>query len=132
MASLVFSPRVRPTPFTKGVEAAGAKAFTVYNHMRLPSVFGTLEEDAEHLKTHVQVWDVSVERQVQIILKHKTEWPAFLESLCTSYGFSKKTCPIVFTSEGELIGDATAFLAWAKQKFSKDFRITNEMKKKRA
>ena len=70
--------------------------------------------------------------QVQIILKHKTEWPAFLESLCTSYGFSKKTCPIVFTSEGELIGDATAFLAWAKQKFSKDFRITNEMKKKRA
>ena len=69
---------------------------------------------------------------MEFILKHKSEWPSFLETLCTSYGFSRKSCPIVFTAEGELIGDSNAFLTWAKRKFDKDFRISNENKKKRA
>ncbi len=60
------SRRVRETPFTPGVRAAGAKAFTVYNHMLLPTVFESLEADYAHLKRHVQVWDVACERQVSI------------------------------------------------------------------
>lgn len=66
MAQLVTSKRVRSTPFTSRIEAAGVKGYTVYNHMLLPCVFRSVEEDYHHLCEHVQVWDVSCERQVQI------------------------------------------------------------------
>lgn len=42
------------------------RAYTVYNHMLLPTVFESLEADYHHLKRHVQVWDVACERQVEI------------------------------------------------------------------
>lgn len=65
-AALSISRRTRRTPFANRVEASGAKAYTVYNHMLLPTVFDTVENDYHHLKRHVQVWDVSCERQVEI------------------------------------------------------------------
>ena len=63
---LSISRRTRATPFTSRVTDCGVKAYTVYNHMLLPTVFRSLEEDYWHLCEHVQVWDVSVERQVEI------------------------------------------------------------------
>ncbi len=63
---LTASSRVRLTPFSARVEAAGVKAYTNYNHMLLPTLFRSLQEDYAHLKSAVQVWDVSVERQVEI------------------------------------------------------------------
>lgn len=66
MPQLSVSNRLRATPFTSRIEAGGVKAYTVYNHMLLPTVFRSLEEDYAHLCEHVQVWDVSVERQIQI------------------------------------------------------------------
>ncbi len=60
------STRVRRTPFTPRVEAAGVVAYTVYNHTLLPVMFRSLEEDYWHLKEHVQLWDVSCQRQVEI------------------------------------------------------------------
>jgi dimethylsulfoniopropionate demethylase len=59
--------RLRRTPFSRRVEEAGATAYTVYNHMLLASFFRSVEEDYAHLKKAVQVWDVSCERQVEII-----------------------------------------------------------------
>lgn len=64
--SLAISARTRSTPFTARVEAFGVKGYSVYNHMLLPTVFESVEEDYRHLKTHVQVWDVACERQVEI------------------------------------------------------------------
>ncbi len=66
MARLTPSRRVRRTPFSEGVEAAGVTAYTVYNHMLLPTVFRSLEEDYRHLKSAVQIWDVACERQVEL------------------------------------------------------------------
>ena len=60
------SRRLRRTPFSPGVEAAGVRAYTVYNHMLLPTVFRSVEEDYHHLKQAVQVWDVACERQVEL------------------------------------------------------------------
>ena len=60
------SRRLRRTPFSEGVERAGVKAYTVYNHMLLPTVFRSVQEDCDHLKSAVQVWDVACERQVEI------------------------------------------------------------------
>ena len=66
MAVIAPSRRVRRTPFTPGVEAAGVKGYTVYNHMLLPTVFRSVTEDYHHLKSAVQVWDVACERQIEL------------------------------------------------------------------
>ncbi len=63
---LAVSRRTRSTPFTPRVEAAGVQGYTVYNHMLLPTAFRSVEADYRHLKTHVQVWDVGCERQVEL------------------------------------------------------------------
>ena len=64
--ALARTRRIRATPFTERVEAAGVSGWTVYNHMLLPTSFGDVVEDYRHLKTAVQVWDVACERQVEI------------------------------------------------------------------
>lgn len=58
--------RLRRSPFFEATQRYGAKAYTVYNHMLFPICFGDLEEEYWHLLNHVTLWDVSVERQVEI------------------------------------------------------------------
>jgi dimethylsulfoniopropionate demethylase len=64
--ALSISRRIRSTPFRFFNEAQGVRAYTVYNHMLLPTVFHSVEDDYWHLKEHVQIWDVACERQVEI------------------------------------------------------------------
>jgi len=68
MSGAMLSPsrRLRATPYTERVTELGVTGFTVYNHMLLPTVFSGLRQDYSHLKKYVQIWDVSVERQVQL------------------------------------------------------------------
>ena len=63
---LSISRRTRATPFSRRVEAAGVRGYTVYNHMLLPTFFESNEFDYWHLCTDVQVWDVACERQVEL------------------------------------------------------------------
>jgi dimethylsulfoniopropionate demethylase len=66
-SGLNMSRRIRRTPYTDKVEAAGVRGFSVVNHMLLPKAFQpSVEEDYWHLREHVQLWDVSCQRQVQI------------------------------------------------------------------
>lgn len=65
-SNLSISRRTRATPFTTRVEAAGVHAYTVYNHTLLAANFRGMEDDYWHLCKHVQVWDVSAEKQVAI------------------------------------------------------------------
>ena len=61
------SRRLRGTPYTSRIEKQGVTAYTVYNHMLLPTKFeDSLEEAYHHLKNHVHVWDDSVQRQTEI------------------------------------------------------------------
>ena len=60
------SRRVRSTPFTKKIEEQGVKSYTVYNHMLLPTSFTNVDEEYLHLKKDVQLWDVSVQREIEI------------------------------------------------------------------
>jgi len=64
--AIALSRRLRPTPYSRRVEEAGVKAYTAYNHMRLPTMFESAESDYWHLCQHVQVWDVAAERQVEL------------------------------------------------------------------
>lgn len=65
-SKVVFSPRVRKSPFFLSTIKYGAKAFTVYNHMYLPISFEGTVPDYNNLLKGVQLWDVGVERQIQI------------------------------------------------------------------
>jgi dimethylsulfoniopropionate demethylase len=67
MDGLNMSRRIRRTPYTDRVEQAGVRGFSVVNHMLLPKAFQrSVEDDYWHLREHVQIWDVSCQRQVQI------------------------------------------------------------------
>ena len=65
-SKIVISPRVRKSPYFDSTMKYGATAFTVYNHMYLPIVIEGPEKDYENLLKGVQLWDVGVERQVEI------------------------------------------------------------------
>jgi aminomethyltransferase len=66
MSLIQCGARLRRTPYFEATQRYGAKAYTVYNHMFFPIRYATLEEEYNHLLNHVTVWDVSVERQVEI------------------------------------------------------------------
>ena len=58
--------RLRRSPFFDATLHAGCWGYTVYNHMLLPIGFDDLNEEYRSLVNYVTVWDVSVERQVEI------------------------------------------------------------------
>ena len=58
--------RLRRSPFFEATQRWGARAYTVYNHMLFPINFDDLEAEYWQLVNHVTLWDVSVERQVEI------------------------------------------------------------------
>ena len=100
------SRRLRSTPFTSRIEKQGVQGYTVYNHMLLPTTFSSPEEDYNHLKEHVQIWDVSVQREIEISGNDSSK----LVQLMTCRDLSKSKiggcyyAPLV-DSEGGLIND---------------------------
>jgi len=66
-AKLSISRRQRSTPYTPRVESLGVSDYSIVNHTILPKGFGrTVEQDYWHLREHVQLWDVSCQRQVEL------------------------------------------------------------------
>ena len=65
-SKVVFSPRVRKSPYFASTMKYGAQAFSIYNHMYMPISYEGTVEDYKNLLNGVQLWDVGVERQVQI------------------------------------------------------------------
>ncbi len=63
---LVPSPRLRTTPFHDAVVAAGVTDASVYNRMLLPLSFGDRDAEYRRLTEGVAIWDVAVERQVEV------------------------------------------------------------------
>jgi aminomethyltransferase len=66
MALVQRGARLRRSPFFAATQRYGAKAYTVYNHMLFPIRFDDLEAEYRHLVEHVTLWDVAVERQLEI------------------------------------------------------------------
>jgi aminomethyltransferase len=58
--------RLRRTPFFEATQRYGPRGFTVYNHMFFPIAYDDLEAEYWRLINDVTLWDVSVERQVEI------------------------------------------------------------------
>ena len=100
------SRRLRSTSFSSRIESQGVKGYTVYNHMLLPTFFSSSEDEYNHLKEHVQLWDVSVQREIEISGKDSSN----LVQLMTCRDLSNSKiggcyyAPIV-DAEGGLIND---------------------------
>ena len=64
--TLYFRPRYRKSPFFEATRRAGCKGYGIYNHMYLPDYYDDPVEEYWHLTNHVTLWDVGVERIVEI------------------------------------------------------------------
>lgn len=58
--------RLKRSPYFEATQRAGCRGYTVYNHMFLPIGYADLEEEYWKLLNDVTIWDVSVERNVEI------------------------------------------------------------------
>jgi len=58
--------RLRRSPYFDATLRAGCRGYTVYNHMFLPIAYDDLEREYWKLLNDVTMWDVAVERQVEI------------------------------------------------------------------
>ena len=58
--------RLRRSPFYEAEQRYGPKGYTVYNHMLFPIAFDDLEAEYRHLLEHVTLWDVAVERCLEV------------------------------------------------------------------
>jgi len=65
--ALSIGPRVRKSPFYDATVRAGARSFTVYNHMYMPTCYSDPESEYWSMVKGVTLWDVSCERQVEIV-----------------------------------------------------------------
>jgi aminomethyltransferase len=65
-ASISFGARVRKSPFFDSTRNDGAKAFSVYNHMYMPTAYADGTDEYNSLINDVTMWDVAVERQIEI------------------------------------------------------------------
>jgi glycine cleavage system aminomethyltransferase T len=58
--------RNRRTPYYEATQRYGPQGFTVYNHMYFPIRFDTFEAEFDALLNAVTIWDVAVERCLEI------------------------------------------------------------------
>jgi glycine cleavage system aminomethyltransferase T len=58
--------RIRRTPYFHASRQHGVKVYSVYNHFYHPRHYGDPVEEYWHLLNEVTMWDVGVERQIEI------------------------------------------------------------------
>lgn len=58
--------RLRRSPFFAAEQRHGPRGYTVYNHMLFPTHYDDFEAEYWHLLNHVTLWDVAVERCLEI------------------------------------------------------------------
>ena len=108
--AIAIGPRVRKSPFYDATVEAGAQAFTIYNHMFMPTSYGDTTAEYWAIVEGVSIWDVAAERQVEIVGPDALA----LTQLLTPRDVDK--CPIngaryvIFVDEnGGIINDAVLY-----------------------
>ncbi len=65
-ATLYFGPWYRQSPFFNATRRAGCTSYDIYNHMYLPAYYDDPETEYWALDRGVTMWDVGVERTVEV------------------------------------------------------------------
>jgi dimethylsulfoniopropionate demethylase len=104
------SNRIKETPFTSRNNEAGVKKYSVYNNTLIPTVFKSLKNDYHHLIKHVQLWDVSCQKIIEIKGKqsHNLIKYLFCRDLSNIVPGKAYYSPIV-NFEGGLLNDPVVF-----------------------
>ncbi|HKZ99587.1 MAG TPA: glycine cleavage T C-terminal barrel domain-containing protein [Thermoplasmata archaeon] len=103
---LYFGPWYRRSPFFEATRRAGAKAYDIYNHMYLPGLYDDAETEYEALLHDVTVWDVSVERQVEISGPDGFKFADFITPRdLTKCDVGQGKYVVITTEEGGIIND---------------------------
>jgi len=63
---IAIGPRVRKSPYFDATRRYGAKVFTVYNHMFMPTSYTDPVTEYWSLVNDVTLWDVACQRQIEI------------------------------------------------------------------
>lgn len=58
--------RLRRSPFFEAEQRHSPRGYTVYNHMLFPTNYDDFESEYHHLLNHVTLWDVAVERCLEV------------------------------------------------------------------
>jgi aminomethyltransferase len=66
MRAIQRGARLRRSPYFEATQAWGCRGYTIYNHMFLPIAYDDLEQEYWRLLRDVTIWDVSVERNIEI------------------------------------------------------------------
>ena len=114
---IIYTPRIRKSPFFEETVKAGATNFTTYNHMVMPVGYTSLEEEYKSLIEDVTLWDVAGERQVQIIGEDAAKFVQYLTPRNLST-FKDGFCRYAFLTDenGGIINDPL-ILKFNDQKF---------------
>lgn len=107
MPEIIIGPRVRKSPFFAATVRWGARAFTVYNHMYMPTLYTSPEDEYEKLMAGVTLWDVACERQVAITGPDAGRFVQYLTPRNLSTCKAGQCRYIVLTDEnGGIVNDA--------------------------
>ncbi len=66
MSQVQRGARLRRSPFFEATQRYGPKGFTAYNHTLFPTHYDDFEKEYWHLLEHVTLWDVAVERNLEV------------------------------------------------------------------
>src|SRR5918996_1318088 len=66
MSQVQRGARLRRSPYFEATQRYGPRGFTVYNHTLFPTHYDDFEKEYWHLLEHVTLWDVAVERNVEV------------------------------------------------------------------
>lgn len=92
----------RRSPYWQRTVEAGCTSWDLYNHMLIPTLYDDDEVEYRHLLEHVTLWDVAVERQVEITGPDAARFTQLLtcRDLSTCEVMQAKYAPIIAPSGG--------------------------------
>ncbi len=116
-AAIAIGPRIRKSPFYDATLRHGCKAFSTYNHMYLPVFYESPEADYQRLIEAVTLWDVGVERQVEIVGPDAAGFTQFLTPRNLSSCAVGQCKYVLLTSERGGIVNDPVLLRLAEDRF---------------
>lgn len=92
----------RRSPYWQRTVEAGCTSWDLYNHMLIPTLYDDDELEYRHLLEHVTLWDVAVERQVEITGPDAARFTQLLtcRDLSTCEVMQAKYAPIIAPNGG--------------------------------
>jgi aminomethyltransferase len=98
--------RLRQSPFYEAEQAYGPKGYTVYNHMLFPINYDDFEAEYWHLLNHVTLWDVAVERQLEVTGRDGFRFAQLLTPRdLTKCAVGQGKYVLITTPEGGIVND---------------------------